>query len=158
LDTAIIVGVMIGSVVAIALVFGKTVLSVAWTGNDTKRRTAVQNGNKNKIVQEHLQEKNEISRMKGFSKLSKDNDNRITSYSKKPKDFNSLLNKEVSTCDNVTIGSISALNNGLMFIVYAPQNIKYEIPTYFIRQHDQNSVLVDISAADLEYYKPKISF
>jgi hypothetical protein len=37
LDTAIIVGVMIGSVVAIALVFGKTVLSVAWTGNDTKR-------------------------------------------------------------------------------------------------------------------------
>jgi hypothetical protein len=158
LDTAIIVGVMIGSVVAIALVFGKTVLSVAWTGNDTKRRTAVQNGNKNKIVQEHLQEKNEISRMKGFSKLGKDNDNRITSYSKKPKDFNSLLNKEVSTCDNVTIGSISALNNGLMFIVYAPQNIKYEIPTYFIRQHDQNSVLVDISAADLEYYKPKISF
>jgi hypothetical protein len=158
LDTAIIVGVMIGSVVAIALVFGKTVLSVAWTGNDTKRLTAVQNGNKNKIVQEHLQEKNEISRMKGFSKLSKDNDNRITSYSKKPKDFNSLLNKEVSTCDNVTIGSISALNNGLMFIVYAPQNIKYEIPTYFIRQHDQNSVLVDISAADLEYYKPKISF
>ena len=149
---------MIGSVVAIALVFGKTVLSVAWTGNDTKRLTAVQNGNKNKIVQEHLQEKNEISRMKGFSKLSKDNDNRITSYSKKPKDFNSLLNKEVSTCDNVTIGSISALNNGLMFIVYAPQNIKYEIPTYFIRQHDQNSVLVDISAADLEYYKPKISF
>jgi hypothetical protein len=118
----------------------------------------VQNGNKNKIVQEHLQEKNEISRMKGFSKLGKDNDNRITSYSKKPKDFNSLLNKEVSTCDNVTIGSISALNNGLMFIVYAPQNIKYEIPTYFIRQHDQNSVLVDISAADLEYYKPKISF
>ena len=105
-----------------------------------------------------LQEKNEISRMKGFSKLNKDNDNRITSYSKKPKDFNSLLNKEVSTCDNVTIGSISALNNGLMFIVYAPQNIKYEIPTYFIRQHDQNSVLVDISAADLEYYKPKISF
>jgi hypothetical protein len=158
LDTAIIVGVMIGSVVAIALVFGKTVLSVAWTGNGTKKLTAVQNGNKNKIVRELVQEKNEFSRMKGFSKLNKDNDNRITSYSKKPKDFNSLLNKEVSTCDNVTIGSISALNNGLMFIVYAPQNIKYEIPTYFIRQYDQNSVLVDISAADLEYYKPKISF
>jgi len=158
LDTAIIVGVMIGSVVAIALVFGKTVLSVAWTGNDTKRLTAVQNGIKNKIAQEHLQEKNEILSTKGLSKLSKDNDNRITSYSKKPKDFDSLLNKEVSTCDNVTIGSISALNNGLMFIIHAPQNIKYEIPTYFVRQHDQNSVLVDISAADLEYYKPNISF
>ncbi|MGH9964089.1 MAG: hypothetical protein ACRD5E_04585 [Nitrososphaeraceae archaeon] len=75
MDTAIIVGVMIGSVVAIALVFGKTVLSVAWTENDTKRLTSAQNGNKNKIVQEHLQEKNDTSRMKGFSKLSKDNDN-----------------------------------------------------------------------------------
>ncbi|MGB8642143.1 MAG: hypothetical protein WCD28_07635, partial [Nitrososphaeraceae archaeon] len=157
LDTAIIVGVMIGSVVAIALVFGKTVLSVAWTGNDTKRLTAVQNGNKNKIVQEHLQEKNEISRMKGFSKLSKDNDNRITSLPRSQKVL-TLLNKEVSTCDNVIIGSISALNNGLMLIIHAPQNIKYEIPTYFVRQHGQNSVLVDISAADLEYYKPKISF
>ena len=149
---------MIGSVVAIALVFGKTVLSVAWTGNDTKRLTAAQNGNKNKIVQEHLQEKNDTSRMKGFSKLNKDNNNQITSYAKKPKDFNSLLNKEVSTCDNVTIGSISALNNGLMFIIHAPQNIKYEIPTYFISQHDQNSVVVDISAADLAYYKPMITF
>lgn len=146
---------MIGSVVAIALVFGKTVLSVAWTGNDTKRLTSAQNGNKNKIVQEHLQEKNDISRMKGFSKL--DNDNRITSYAKS-KGFDSLLNKEVSTCDNVIIGNISALHNGLMFIIYAPQNIKYEIPTYFVRQYDQNSVLVDISAGDLEYYKPKISF
>ena len=147
---------MIGSVVAIALVFGKTVQSVAWTGNDTKRLTSAQNGNKNKIVQEHLQEKNDISRMKGFSKL--DNDNRITSYAKKSKGFDSLLNKEVSTCDNVIIGNISALHNGLMFIIYAPQNIKYEIPTYFVRQYDQNSVLVDISAGDLEYYKPKISF
>jgi hypothetical protein len=69
-----------------------------------------------------------------------------------------LLNEEVFKCDNVTIGSISALNNGLMCIIYAPQNIKYEIPTYFVRQHDQYSVLIDISAEDLEYYKPKMSF
>ena len=144
MDTAIIVGVMIGSVVAIALVFGKTVLSVAWTGKDTNRLTAVQSGNKNKIVEEHSQEKNNDSRMKGFANLNKNNESRgIISYTKKPKDFDSLLNKEVSTCDNVTIGSISALNNGLMFIIYAPQNIKYEIPTYFVRQHDQNSVLVE---------------
>ncbi len=70
--------------------------------------------------------------MKAFANLNKNNENEY-SYAKKPKDFNSLLNKEVSTCDNVTIGSISALNNGLMFIIHAPQNIKYEIPTYFIQ-------------------------
>lgn len=156
MDTAIIVGVVIGSVVAMALVFGKTVLSVAWTGNDTKRLTAEQSGNKNKIVQEHLQEKNDISRKKVFSKLN--NDNRRSSYAKKSKKVLTLLNKEVFTCDNVIIENISALHNGLMFIIYAPQNIKYEIPMYFVRQQDQNSVLVDICAGDLEYYKPKISF
>jgi hypothetical protein len=37
LDTAIIVGVVIGSVVAMVLVFGRTVLNVAWTGNSTSK-------------------------------------------------------------------------------------------------------------------------
>lgn len=149
---------MMGSVVAIALVFGKTVLSVAWTGNDTKRLTAVQSENKDKIVQQHLQDKNDVSRNNAFPKLGRGNDNRVSSYLEKSKGLDSLLNKEVSTCDNVSIGSISALHNGLMFIFYAPQNMKYEIPTYFVRQYDQNSVLVDISAGDLEHYKPKVSF
>jgi hypothetical protein len=37
LDTAIIVGVVIGSVVAIVLVFAKTVLGVAWTGKSVRK-------------------------------------------------------------------------------------------------------------------------
>jgi hypothetical protein len=45
LDTAIIVGVIIGSVVAMALVFGKTVLGVAWTGNGVKRVNVGESGN-----------------------------------------------------------------------------------------------------------------
>ena len=157
MDTAIIVGVMIGSVVAIALVFGKTVLSVAWTGNGTKRVTIIGSGNKNKNIQQHMRDKNEVSINRTSSKLSKDAGDRISS-DVKSKGLDSLLNKEVSTCDNVAIGSISALQNGLMFISCAPLNIKYEIPTYFVRQYDQNIVLVDISAGDLEHYRPQMSF
>jgi hypothetical protein len=152
LDTAIIVGVIIGSVVAIALVFGKTVLSVAWTGKGVKRVTVVESGNKNNIIQQDMQDKSEIS------KVSKDTPDRISSQVEKPKNLDSLLNKEVTTCDNVAIGCISALQNGLMFISSSPLNIKYEIPTYFVRQYDQNIVLVDISARDLEHYKPQLSF
>jgi len=158
LDTAILVGVIIGSVVAIALVFGKTVLGVAWTGNGAKSVTVVENGNKNKIIQQSMQKKNDVSINETSSKLSKDAGDRISSNVEKLNGLESLLNKEVSTCDNVTIGNVSALQNGLMFISCVPLNIKYEIPTYFVRQYDQNSVLVDISAGDLEHYRPQISF
>jgi len=158
LDTAILVGVIIGSVVAIALVFGKTVLGVAWTGNGAKSVTVVENGNKNKIIQQSMQKKNDVSINETSSKLSKDAGDRISSHVEKLNGLESLLNKEVSTCDNVTIGNVSALHNGLMFISCVPLNIKYEIPTYFVRQYDQNSVLVDISAGDLEHYRPQISF
>ena len=158
MDTAIIVSVVIGSVVAIALVFGKTVLGVAWTGNGAKRLTASQNGDKNKMVHPRLQDKSFISINKTSSRLEKGNNDRISSHIEELKGLHSLLNMEVSTCDNVTIGNISALQNGLMFVFCAPLNIKYEIPTYFVRQYDQNSVLVDISAGDLEHYKPQVSF
>ena len=158
MDTAILVGVIIGSVVAIALVFGKTVLGVAWTGNGAKSVTVVENGNKNKIIQQSMQKKNDVSINETSSKLSKDAGDRISSNVEKLNGLESLLNKEVSTCDNVTIGNVSALQNGLMFISCVPLNIKYEIPTYFVRQYDQNSVLVDISAGDLEHYRPQISF
>jgi hypothetical protein len=157
LDTAIIVGVIIGSVVAIALVFGKIVLGVAWTGNGAKRATVIESGNKNNIIQQHMLEKNDAS-IKKTSTSSKATGDQISSQVKKTKDLESLLNREVSTCDNVAIGSISALQNGLMFISCAPLNIKYEIPTYFVRKCDQNSVLIDISAGDLEHYRPQTSF
>jgi hypothetical protein len=71
LDTAIIVGLMIGSVVAIALVFGKTVLSVAWTGKVYCRWTAVQSGTQNKIVEGHPRGKNYDSTKKAFANLNK---------------------------------------------------------------------------------------
>jgi hypothetical protein len=158
LDTAIIVGVIIGSVVAISLVFGKTVLGVAWTANGAKRVTVVESENKNNIIQQHMQDKNAVSIKKtSTSILSKPADNQISSHVEKIKD-ESLLNKEVTTCDNVAIGCISALQNGLMFISCTPLNIKYEIPTYFVRQYNQNSVLVDISAGDLEHYRAQLSF
>jgi hypothetical protein len=161
LDTAIIVGVgvIMGSVVAIALVFGKTVLGVAWTGNGAKRVTVVESGNKDNIFQQHMQDKNDVSIKKtSASNLSKADGKQISSQVEKTKDLETLLNKEVTTCDNVAIGCISALQNGLMFISCTPLNIKYEIPTYFVRQYDQNIVLVDISARDLEHYRPQLSF
>jgi hypothetical protein len=105
LDTAIIVGVVMGSVVAIALVFGKTVLGVAWTGNGAKRVTLVENANKNNIIQQHIHDKNDVSIKETSNlELSRAADKLISSQVEKPQDLDSLLNKEVTTCDNVAIG------------------------------------------------------
>ena len=100
MDTTIIVGVgaIMGSVVAIALVFGKTVLGVAWTGSGAKRVTAVESGNKDNIFQQHMQNKNDVSiKITSTSNLSKAAEKQV----ERTKDLESLLNKEVSTCDSV---------------------------------------------------------
>ena len=54
MDTAIIVGVIIGSVVAMVLIFGKTVLSVAWTGKSVRRIGILEISNLNGGTQRYL--------------------------------------------------------------------------------------------------------
>lgn len=72
MDTAIIVGVMIGSVVAIVLVFGKTVLRVAWTENDTN---GIQSRNHNDIIEAKFRDIND-SREKVFPNFEKNGEKR----------------------------------------------------------------------------------
>jgi hypothetical protein len=158
LDTAIIVGVVIGSVVAMVLVFGKIVLGVAWTENIARRLKMNQNRNVNRAVHEHGQDTDDLrSAPLNLSESQNEKNKEPVQVQDKSKDFGSLINKQVSTCDNVIIGSIYAIHNGLMFIIHSPQSKRYEIPTYYVRERDQNSVLVDISAGDLEHYKPQVT-
>jgi hypothetical protein len=149
LDTAIIVGVIIGSVVAMVLVFGKTVLGVAWTGKSARKS------------KKPAQNPSEVFSTNDLGKVllyKSQNENWKGSESKnKSNDFDSLLNKEVFTCDGTLIGCISSLQSGLMVISYAPEGIKYEIPAYYLRQRSQNNVLVDISARDLQHYESHIA-
>lgn len=91
-----------GSVVAIALVFGKTVLGVAWTGNGAKRVTLVERANKNNIIQQQIHDKNDVSiKETSNSESSRAADNLISSQVEKSQDLESLLNKEFTTSDNV---------------------------------------------------------
>lgn len=54
MDTAIIVSVVIGSVVAMALVFAKTVLGVAWTDKSARRVGVSEVSNQNGVMNEYL--------------------------------------------------------------------------------------------------------
>ena len=57
MDTTIIVSVMIGSVVAIALIFSKVVLGVAWTGKNVGKFRNNRNSSHNDFIQANLGKK-----------------------------------------------------------------------------------------------------
>ena len=75
---------------------------------------------------------------------------------KKANNIDSLVNKQVLTCDNVTVGNIHAIHNNMIDIEGLSENKRYEISTYYIRQNLHNSVLLDIRSSDLEHYNPQV--
>jgi hypothetical protein len=90
LDTAIIVDVVIGSVVAMVLVFGRTVLNVAWTGNSTSKSKKCADSQIGTFAANNV----------GRVLLGGQNENREGfGARKKSNDFDSLLNKEIFTCE-----------------------------------------------------------
>lgn len=159
MDTAIIVGVIIGSVVAMVLVFGKIVLGVAWTENSARKLKVNQNRTVNRGVHEHGQDTDHLrsgaSLNQSENQIEKSKEH--VQVQDKSKDFGSLINKEVSTCDRVKIGSVYAIHNRLMIIIDASQGKRYEIPTYYVRETSQDTALIDISVRDLEHYKPQVT-
>lgn len=158
MDTAIIVGLIIGSVVAMVLVFGKIVLGVAWTENNTRKLKMNQNRTVNRTVHEHGQD---IHHLRSTSLNQSENQNEtsgeLVQLQDEAKDLGSLIKKEVSTCDRVKIGSVYTIHNRLMIIIDPSQGKRYEIPTYYVRETNQDTVLIDISVGDLEHYKPQVT-
>jgi hypothetical protein len=157
LDTAIIVSVIIGSVVAIVLVFAKTVLGVAWTGKSTRSVRTTETRIQDKLRQEYpLGISNSKSELRLIQKL-----NQSSVDVQKTATLNSLINKQVSTCDHATIGNIHSVSNGMMVVTHnesSSQQKRYEIPIYFVRQNYEYQVLLDICARDLEHYVPQMAY
>ncbi len=63
-----------------------------------------------------------------------------------------LLNKKAKTCDMVEFGQVIAINNQSMTVANEVGQ-EYVIPTYYIREYDQESVIIDTSARYLYHYK-----
>lgn len=159
MDTAIIVGVVIGSVVAMVLIFAKTVLGVAWTGKSTRSLNArtSQNRIQNRLEQEYSVD---INSSESELRLNQIPNQRLTG-GQKAAIVDSLIDKQVSTCDNMTIGNVHSVHNGMIVIVHNESSVqqeRYEIPTYYVRQNYENYVLLDICANDLGHYIPQIAY
>ena len=157
MDTAIIVGVVIGSVVAMVLVFAKTVLGIAWTEKSTR---SLKVGTSQNRIQNTLEQEYDLNSSETELRLNQI-PNQRSADEQKADIVDSLINKQVSTCDNATIGNVHSVHNGMIVIIHnvsSPQQSRYEIPTYYIRQNYENCVVLDICANDLEHYIPQIAY
>jgi hypothetical protein len=148
-DTITRVVIMIGSGLTNALLFIPTVLSVKW------RKIIVNNkDNRNrKIQQQKYQSEHSGKSTSGHIVKSKSKTQTLVQL-KRLANWSELMNKRVKTCDTVDIGHVVAIDNQSITVLHYTKQ-EYVIPTYYIREYDQENVLIDISIRYLHHYKSK---
>jgi hypothetical protein len=152
-DTKILIATAIGSSLTRVLLFGKTVLSVDWwkkyifANSENGRRRQEQEQQKSEDANMTFGSNHNITESKSQSlvqvkKLSKWNEN----YD--------LINKKVISCEMVDIGYVSTVENKFMTIICnGAKQQQYVIPTYYVREHDKERVLIDTSVRYLDRYQ-----
>jgi hypothetical protein len=135
------------------LLFGKTVLSVDWwkkyiifTNSETGRKRREQQ-------EEKLEDANRIFTLNHHITQSR---SQSLLQVKKLSKWNDLINKKVFTCEMIVIGHIRMVDNEFMTIIHNKgREQEYVIPTYYVREHDNERVLIDTSVRYLDRYQIK---
>ena len=146
MDTIIILVVtMIGASLMMALLFASTVLSYKWWNLP--------------LVQRHLRSKNSQQKRERSNKElipqhkvieAKPQSQNLVQL--KHINWSELINKNVKTCEMVDVGQITIIDKHSMTVIHESKQ-KYNIPTYYIRESDQQNVVIDISIRYLHHYK-----
>lgn len=144
-----------GSVVTLVLVFGKTVLGVVWTENGRKEHKIIQVRNRNAAVQEHLHQKSVRVKVDSEAQIERKRRSQIAVQFKRSSNLNDLKNKRVKTCDLIEIGSVITIDNQSMTVLGFDKQHEYVIPDYYIREYDEENVLIDTSFQYLYHYEIK---
>jgi hypothetical protein len=131
----------------IALLFASTVLSYKWwnlpffhrylRGKNSQQK---REGSNNELVPQH-----KIIEVKPQSQ---------NLIQLKHINWSELINKNVKTCEMEDVGHITAVDKHSMTVIHDTKQ-KYNIPTYYIRECDQQNVVVviDISIRYLHHYR-----
>ena len=164
MDTAIIVGVVIGSVVAMVLVFAKTVLGNAWTGKSARKSRMILTTAQERLyraddsadkafIKQNEKDHNSVQVGTELNTQNKRNSSSQTHVQVRQRsDPNGLINKKVKTCDFIEVGHIIAIDKQSM-TVSRPTEQEYVIPTYYIREYDNENVIIDVSIRYLYRYE-----
>ena len=134
---------MIGSGLTNALFFVPTVLSVKW-----RKIIVIHKDNRNRKSQQYGPE---FHHKLTASHLVKSKSQTLVQL-KRLDNWNEIINKRVKTCEMSDIGYVSAIDNQSMTVIHYTKQ-QYVIPTYYVREYDQENVLIDISIRYLHHYK-----
>jgi hypothetical protein len=146
-DTIARVVIMIGSGLTYALLFVPKVLSVKW-----RKIIASNKDNRNrKSQQQKYQSEHGVKSTSGHLVKSKTQTQTLVQL-KRLDNWNELINKKVKTCETADIGHVVAIDNQSMTVLHYTKQ-EYVIPTYYIREYDQDNVMIDISVRYLYHYK-----
>jgi len=151
-DAITLVGIMIGSSLAIALLFAATVLSLRWWEMILIHRHR-RNGKSIQQQQLEINRKlisNHVTKVKVEAKTKSQSQTLV--QLKRMSNWNELINKRVKTCEMSDIGYVFAIDNQSMTVSHYTTKQQYVIPTYYIREYDQESVLTDVSIRYLYHY------
>jgi hypothetical protein len=147
-DTINRVAIMIYSSLTNALHFVRTVLSVKWLKIIVIGRLYRNGSIRQQLEINKKLISNHVVKIKPKSQLQF----QTLVEPKRMSNWNELINKRVKTCEMSYIGHVIAVDNQSMTILHYT-NQQLVIPTYYIREYDQENVLIDISIRYLHHYK-----
>ena len=160
-DTKIFTASALGSGLTTALLFGKTVLSIkSWKKYGFAKSQNVRQGQE--------QQKRERQKL-GHLNMTFASDHHHTTESKyqslihiqKQKlskwNYDYFKNKIVFTCEMVNIGYVTMVEDQFMTVTCngRRRQLQYVIPTYYVRECDNERIVIDTSVRYLDRYQVK---
>ena len=139
-----------GSILTIVRLFGKTVLSVKWW----KKYINIKSEDGKSRQRQIQKSKSSMSSYTSNQIIVGSNSQPVMQVKLSKWNNNDLINKKVLSCEMIDIGYICSIENQLMTILgKAGRQEKYIIPTYFVREFDNEKVIIDTSARYLYHYQ-----
>ena len=158
MDTIIFVVTMVGASLGLALIFASTVLSFKFWKPDTNHR-CLKKSTKETGKTQKLLDTNRISPLNSKKTINiqtqiqtRSESNTQTLQLNHISNLGDLVNKKVKTCEMVDVGRVVSIDKQSMAILYDAGQ-KYTISTYYIREYNQESIVIDISVRYLYHYK-----
>ena len=157
-----VVTIMVGASLTIALLFATTVLSLKWWKPFAIHRRKKNSIDKISIKQDHTHaNRKDVSAttttINSETQIKTKSKSQTLVQFKRISSLNELVNKKVKTCEMLDIGHVINIDKQSMTVLHE-SNQQYVIPTYFIREYNQQYLVIDISIRYLYHYKPEQAF
>lgn len=162
-DTKILIVNAIGSNLTTALLFGRRVLSVKWWRKYVFTNSQNKSGRQEQVQEEQKQQKLEDANMTFTSSHHHMTQpkSQFAVHVEKEKlskwNYDYFKNKKVFTCEMVDIGYVTMFENQFMTVTRngRGRQPQYVIPTYYVRECDNERIVIDTSVRYLNRYQVK---